>query len=169
MVKRLGERDLQTRFGAFREAIYYDGQRESIALVMGDVREAENVVCRLHSACIGAHVFNSIECTCREEMAAAQSAIQEAGKGVIIWLDQEGKGNGHLALIDSIPFKKEFGQAEAYVRAGYSRDARDYRAAAQILDDLGVRSIILLANDGTKADALRRESVAVNEIRNLLI
>ncbi len=166
MIRRLAERELKTKFGTFTEILYYDGQKESIAIVMGDVAEQENVLCRVHSHCIGAHVFNSIECTCREEMEAAQSIIQQAGRGVIIWLDQEGKGNGHLALIESIPFKKEHGQAKAYEMAGYSADAREYRAAAQILMNLSVRSIVLLANSESKADDLRSEGIVVTTVRS---
>jgi GTP cyclohydrolase II len=168
MIKRLGTRDLKTKFGTFTEVLYYDGQRESIAIVMGDVAGGEDVLCRVHSHCIGAHVFSSVECTCREEMESAQQMIQQAGRGVIIWLDQEGKGNGHLALIESIPFKKEHGQAKAYELAGYSADSRSYRPASQILNDLGVRSIILLANSESKADHLRAESVEVRSVRSVL-
>src|SRR5215469_16620000 len=109
MIKRLAERDLKTKFGVFREILYYDGQKESMAIVMGEIANGEDVLCRIHSHCVGAHVFNSIECDCREQMAAAQSMIEQDRRGVVIWLDQEGKGNGHLALIQSIPFKKEFG------------------------------------------------------------
>lgn len=168
MIKRLASRELKTKFGTFTEILYYDGQKESVAIVMGDVADQEDVLCRVHSHCIGAHVFNSIECTCREEMEAAQHLIQEAGRGVIIWLDQEGKGNGHLALIESIPFKKEHGQARAYEMAGYKADARDYRAAAQILKDLNVRSIVLLGAE-SKADKLQKESIIVSSIRVLMI
>ena len=167
MIKRLADRKLKTKFGTFTEVLYYDGQKESIALVMGDVEGGEDVLCRVHSHCIGAHVFNSIECTCREEMEAAQALIEREGRGVIIWLDQEGKGNGHLALIESIPFKKEFGQAEAYVKAGYQPDARSYRPAAQILAELKVKSIILLANNPEKAAELRKEAVAVSGTKQL--
>ena len=170
MIKRLAERDLKTKFGTFREVLYYDGQRESIAIVMGDVSGGEGVLCRLHSHCIGAHVFNSIECTCREEMEAAQAIIQDAGRGLIIWLDQEGKGNGHLALIQSIPFKKAGdSQAAAYVKAGFKADDRSYRAAAEILNDLQVQSIMLLANGAGKADDLRRESIKVSDTRILTV
>ena len=165
MIKRLASRELKTKFGTFTEVLYYDGQRESIAIVMGDVTNGEDVLCRVHSHCIGAHIFNSIECTCREEMEAAQRAIQEAGCGVIIWLDQEAKGNGHLALIESIPFKKEHGQAKAYEMAGYKGDARDYHAAAQILADLNVRSIVLLANSESKVEVLKSECVIVSALR----
>lgn len=169
MIKRLGSRELKTKFGTFTEILYYDGQKESIALVMGDVTNGENVLCRVHSHCIGAHVFNSIECTCREEMEAAQVAVQNEGRGVIVWLDQEGKGNGHLALIESIPFKKEFGQAKAYEMAGYKADGRSYTPAAQILADLKIRWIILLANSDSKAEELRKESVNVAGIRPVSI
>ena len=169
MIKRLAQRALRTKFGTFTEILFYDGQKEPIAIVMGDVAECENVLCRVHSHCIGAHIFNSVECTCREEMEAAQAMVALEGRGIIIWLDQEGKGNGHLALIQSIPFKEEFGQAEAYVRAGYKADARSYSAAAQILADLRVRSIVLLANSAEKADDLRKDSVVVSGTKSLSI
>jgi 3,4-dihydroxy 2-butanone 4-phosphate synthase/GTP cyclohydrolase II len=102
-------------------------------------------------------------------MEAAQAAIEKKERGVIIWLDQEGKGNGHLALIQSIPFKKEFGQAEAYMSAGYKADARDYSAAAQILADLEIESVVVLANDPSKADELRGAGVAVTSVAPLTI
>jgi 3,4-dihydroxy 2-butanone 4-phosphate synthase/GTP cyclohydrolase II len=162
MIKRLAERELRTKYGTFTEILYYDGKRESIAIVMGQVAGQSDVLCRVHSHCIGAHVFNSIECTCREEMESAQSMIEREGRGVIIWLDQEGKGNGHLALIESIPFKKEHGQAKAYEMAGYKADARDYRAAAEILSDLRITSIILLANSNSKAADLEKEGIVVS-------
>ncbi|PYS88131.1 MAG: GTP cyclohydrolase [Acidobacteria bacterium] len=168
MIKRLASRELKTKFGTFTEILYYDGQKESIALAMGDI-SGESVLCRMHSHCIGAHVFNSIECTCREEMEAAQKRIQMEGRGVIIWLDQEGKGNGHLALIESIPFKKEFGQAAAYVKAGYKQDARDYSAATQILSDLNIRSIVLLSNSASKAEVLATHGISVTSVRALPI
>lgn len=170
MIIRVAERELRTKFGTFSEILYYDGQKESIALVMGDVANGESVLCRVHSHCIGAHVFNSIECECREQMAAAQAAIQEEGRGIVVWLDQEGKGNGHLALMQSIPHKRAGNpQAEAYVKAGFRADDRDYRAAADILADLKVRSIILLANGADKSDELRRESITVSETKPLNI
>ena len=162
---RLATRELKTKFGTYKEFLYYDGQKESIALVMGDVKNGENVLCRIHSNCIGAHVFNSVECTCREEMEGSQKLIEREGTGVIIWLDQEGKGNGHLALIESIPYKKEFGQAEAYVKAGYSSDARNYRPAAGILKDLKVKSIVLLSSSSEKADNLRQGNINVTGVR----
>jgi GTP cyclohydrolase II len=166
MIRRLAERNLRTRFGTFLEILYYDGQRESIALVMGDLA-GEDVLCRIHSACIGGHVFNSVECECAHEMASAQAAIHEGGRGVIIYLEQEGKGNGHLALIESMKYKQEFGQSVAYEKAGFKADARNYQPAAEILTDLGVRSILLLSANKDKADELARHSVTVSGTRTL--
>lgn len=166
MIKLLATRDLRTKFGLFTEILYHDGQRESIALVMGDVEGEENVLCRIHSACIGGHVFNSVECECADEMAAAQSMIQAAGKGVIIYLDQEGKGNGHLALMKSTPFKKAgHSQADAYKMAGYEADARSFRPAAQILNQLNVRSVVLITDNQDKAADLRALSINVAATR----
>ncbi len=163
---RLADREIETKFGTFTEVLYYDGQAESIALVMGDVEGEENVLCRIHSACIGGHVFNSIECTCADEMAAAQAMIQSARKGVIIYLDQEGKGNGHLALMKSIPFKKSgHRQAEAYKMAGFEADARSFRPAAEILEELKVKSVVLITDNQDKAADLRAFLVNVAATR----
>lgn len=166
MAVRLADREIKTKFGTFNEILYYDGQRESSALVMGDVANGEDVLCRIHSACLGGHVFNSVECECAAEMAAAQAAIQKAGQGVIIYLDQEGKGNGHLALIKSIPFKKAgLSQSEAYVKAGFQPDARSYRPAAEILTELRVKSVVLLTNNHEKSEDLRRASITVSRTK----
>ncbi|HEX8267722.1 MAG TPA: hypothetical protein VF596_20145 [Pyrinomonadaceae bacterium] len=170
MIVRLAERELKTKFGTFREILYYDGQSESVALVMGDVESDENVFCRIHSSCISAHVFNSIECECREEMEISQSLIEQNGKGVIIWLDQEGKGNGHLALMKSIKFKKEgLSQSEAYKKVGFEADARSFRPAAEILADLKVKSVVLLTNNADKAEDLRRSSIIVSDTKKLMM
>lgn len=170
MNTKLAQRDLKTKFGTFTEVLYYDGQRESIALVMGDVAGAKDVLCRVHSSCICAHVFNSIECECREEMEISQFLIEQKGRGLIIWLYQEGKGNGHLALMESIKFKQVgFSQGEAYEKAGYEKDARSFRPAAQILADLGVKSVILLTNNPAKAEELRKESIPVSATMPMII
>lgn len=170
MIFRLTERELKTKFGDFWEILYYDGQRESIALVMGDVESREDVICRVHSACVSGHVFSSVECECQAEMEAAQSAIQKAGKGVIIYLEQEGKGNGHLALMASIPYKKAgMRQSEAYEQAGFEADARSFRPAAEILRNLNVKSIVLLTNNAGKAEDLRRWSISVSGTQDLKI
>jgi GTP cyclohydrolase II len=158
----LAQVDLYTQFGTWREYLFYDGQKEIIAIVMGEVEDAEALYCRLHSSCIHGHYFNSIECTCQAEMNKSQEMIQQAGKGIIILLDQEGKGNGHLALLNCIHFKRQgIKQADAYVAAGFQRDARRYQAAAQVIKSLEIKSIALLSSSASKIDALRDFGVEV--------
>jgi GTP cyclohydrolase II len=168
MVFRLAEGQLQTRFGTFTEILYYDGQKEIVALVMGEVAGKERVLCRVHSHCLSAHVFNSIQCDCREQMEMAQRRIQEAGQGVIIWLDQEGRNNGHLAILQSRKLKQEgISQTDAYVKLGYSADARNYIRAAEILGELQVASILLMTSNPEKVSQLRADGLIIDGMESL--
>jgi len=170
MVIRLAEGHLNTKFGTFLEILYYDGQQESIAIVMGDVWQRDNVLCRLHSHCVSAHLFNSIDCDCREQMELAQAMIEQQGAGVIIWLDQEGRGNGHLALLRSRALQAQgLSQTEAYVQLGYAADARQYASAAAILQDLGVKSVVLMTNSPHKIDSLQAAGIAIAGTRPLIL
>lgn len=165
MIVKLAEGTIKTLYGTFNEVLFYDGQKESIALIMGEVDQAEQVLCRVHSACLFGHAFNSIECDCRDQMAAAQAVIQKAGRGIIIWLDQEGKGNGHFALLKSIEHKRKgLAQADAYEAVGFKRDARDYRVAAEILQFLGVNSIVMITENPDKAEMLTKHGIQVERI-----
>ena len=168
MVIRIAEGTLDTRFGQYREYLYYNGQKETVALVMGQVRNETGVLCRVHSSCLAGHAFNSVECDCREQMEISQRLIQEAGRGVIIWLEQEGKANGHFALLKSKEFKSHgMPQAQAYEAVGFKSDARDFTPAAEILNDLGVLSISLLTDNAGKAETLRQCGVEVSGIRKV--
>ena len=170
MVIRLAEAPLHTRFGTFLEILYYDSQQESIAIVMGDVRQHDNVLCRLHSHCVSAHLFNSIDCDCREQMELAQAMIEQQGTGVIIWLDQEGRGNGHLALLRSRALQAQgLSQTEAYVQLGYAADARQYASAAAILQDLGVKSVVLMTNSPHKTGSLQVAGITIAGTRPLVL
>lgn len=168
MIVRIAEGTLRTKFGTYHQFLYYDGQKETIALVMGDVAEQEHVLCRVHSHCVHGHVFNSIECDCREQMEMSQRLIQGAGRGVIIWMDQEGKNNGHMALLLSRKLKDEgVTQSEAYIKLGYPADARSYVRAAEILRELGVRSITLLTNNPDKLSQLREDGLVITGTQGL--
>ncbi|MBP6826249.1 MAG: GTP cyclohydrolase [Saprospiraceae bacterium] len=170
MVVKIAEGNLKTRFGEFHEILFYDGQKESIALVMGVVAGEEDVLCRVHSSCIFGHVFNSIECDCREQMEVSQQLIQKAGKGIIIWLDQEGKGNGHFALLKSVEHKRlGLAQADAYEAVGFKKDARDYTRAAEMLNELGVRSIRMLTDNPDKVETLARHGIRVTGIQPVIL
>jgi len=168
MIERLAECDLNTHYGQFHEYLYYDGRKETIAMVLGELEGASEVLCRLHSSCLHGHAFNSLECSCREEMARSQELIQESGRGIIIWMDQEGKGNGHYALLKSIAYKRKgLTQAEAYEAAGFDKDARDFKAAAEILNDLGVVSVQLLTSNPAKVEFLERYKINVTGIKKI--
>lgn len=170
MVVRIAEGTLETLFGNFLEVLYYNGQKESVALCMGDISDGENVLCRVHSSCLSAHVFNSTQCDCREQFAAAQKEIQKVGRGIIIWLDQEGKGNGHYALLQSGKLKdKGVFQTDAYEAIGFQKDARDFTPAAEILADLGVKSIVMMTNNPDKVETLTRHGVNVTGTQALII
>ncbi|HRQ36872.1 MAG TPA: GTP cyclohydrolase [Chloroflexota bacterium] len=171
MIIRLAERILHTKFGVFNEILYYDGQKESIAIVMGDILNGTEVLCRVHSSCLSAHIFNSIECDCREQMEISQALIKEEGRGIVIWLDQEGRGNGHLALINADKTAKINGitQTQAYKLHGFLEDARNFTRAAEILQDLGVTSIVVLTNNPTKAEDLKATGINVVGIKQVVI
>ena len=162
MIVKLAEGNLKTKYGIFQEALYYDGQKEAIAFYMGDLKDGEEVLCRVHSSCIFGHYFNSIECDCQKQMDISQQLIQRAGKGIIILLDQEGKGNGHFALLNSVRFKRQgVQQADAYEAVGFQKEARNFSSAAKILKDLGVKSILMLTDNSKKIETLRQFGIEV--------
>lgn len=168
MIVKLTEGNLKTKFGLFQEILFYDGQKESIALMMGDLQDAEDILCRVHSSCIFGHYFNSIECDCQEQMDISQELIQRQGKGIIILLDQEGKGNGHFALLNSVKYKRQgVKQADAYEAVGFKKDARDFSSAAKILKNIGVKSIRMLTNNDKKIDTLKQHGIEVTGIQKI--
>jgi GTP cyclohydrolase II len=170
MVIKIAESTLKTKYGDYHESLFYDGQKETIALIMGDVSGEEGVLCRVHSSCIYGHNFNSIECDCREQMEISQQLIQKAGKGIIIWLDQEGKSNGHFALIQSKIHKKQgLSQAEAYEKVGFKKDARDFVKVAEILNEIGVASIIMLTDNAKKINTLTELGIQVVGTKAIVI
>lgn len=166
MVVKIAEGNLKTKYGEYHEILFYDGQKESFALVMGNIENEESILCRVHSSCIFGHHFNSIECDCREQMEISQQLIQREGKGIVIWLEQEGKGNGHYALLKSVVHKRQgTPQAEAYEAVGFQKDARDFRAAADILKELKVKSVRMLTNNEKKVDTLTQHGIHVVGIK----
>lgn len=170
MVVKIAEGTLKTKYGEYREILYYDGQKESVAMILGNVAGEEEVLCRVHSSCIFGHYFNSIECDCREQMEISQRLIQKEGKGIIILLDQEGKGNGHFALLKSVEHKRRgLSQADAYEAVGFKKDARDYRKVAEILNEIGVRSIRMLTNNPEKVETLTRHGINIVGIKSTVM
>lgn len=168
MIVKLATNDLRTRYGTFQEALYYDGQKESIALYRGELKGAEEVLVRVHSSCIFGHYFNSIECDCQEQLDGSQRMIEAADQGIIILLDQEGKGNGHFALLNSITYKRKGEkQADAYEAVGFEKDARNFAAAGKILNDLGVKSVVMLTGNPGKVATLEAQGIKVVGTREI--
>lgn len=170
MIILLAEGPLHTRFGEFTEYLFYDGQSESSAIVKGEISGKDEVLCRVHSHCTPAHVFNGIECDCREQMAMAQEKIEQVGNGIIIWLDQDGKGNGHMAELLTASLRAEgVAQTEAYAHLGFKRDARSFARAAEILKFFEVGSVALMSNSPEKASGLHECGVAISGMVNLTV
>ena len=151
--------------------LYQQGDHEIVALVYGEVRGKDNVFCRVHSSCLSAHVLNSVECDCREQMEISQQYIVANGCGLVIVLDQDGKGNGHgaLMLAARLASEESISQEEAYRRLGFEPDARDYTEAAEVLMALGVSSIELLTNSPDKEARLRKAGIAVTRARQVAL
>lgn len=164
MTTLLGQRELKTRFGTFIEQMF---ENDVIVLTKGEISGQEAVLCRIHSSCLSGHAFASVECECLAEMEYSQRKIEETGQGIIIWLEQEGRGNGHLAVMQSTELKKRgMSQTEAYKSLGYPVDARSFEPAAEVLRELGAKSIRLLSASAKKAEELGRLGVVVSRLED---
>ncbi|WP_458689894.1 bifunctional 3,4-dihydroxy-2-butanone-4-phosphate synthase/GTP cyclohydrolase II [Nocardia tengchongensis] len=164
-ISRVVETRLPTRFGDFRVYGYADEHTgaEHLALVLGDP-SGENALARVHSECLTGDAFGSLRCDCGEQLDAALEAVAAAGRGVVVYLrGQEGRGIGLLNKLRA--YELQDGGADtvdANVRLGLPIDARDYRAAARILADLGVNSVRLLSNNPAKQSGLQANGIAVH-------
>jgi 3,4-dihydroxy 2-butanone 4-phosphate synthase / GTP cyclohydrolase II len=157
---------LHTAYGAFRIIAYRDVPtgKEHAALVMGEVEGAEDVITRVHSECLTGDVFQSCRCDCGPQLQAALRAISAAGKGVLLYLRQEGRGIGLIEKIAAYELQEQgLDTAEANLELGHPVDARTYEAASDILRDIGVKSIQLLTNNPDKVSALNELGVEITK------
>jgi GTP cyclohydrolase II len=172
-VKKVAEASFPTRWGRFR--IYgfegefgTDGQaerskEEAIALVMGDIHSTPALV-RIHSQCLTGDVFASMRCDCRQQLELALSMIADAGAGILIYEQQEGRGIGLMAKIQAYELQdRGLDTIEANEKLGFDSDYRQYLLPAEMLKQLGVREVRLISNNPDKVAALENAGIAVVE------
>jgi GTP cyclohydrolase II len=179
-VRKLADADFPTRWGHFRilgfegvasnpepcnDAMPAPARRieTAIALVMGDIHSAPPVV-RIHSQCLTGDVFHSLRCDCRQQLELALATIAEAGAGILVYENQEGRGIGLMAKLQAYELQDQgLDTIEANVELGYKADCREYELPAHALLSLGLRAVRLITNNPEKVQALESFGIQVVE------
>jgi GTP cyclohydrolase II len=169
-VSRYAEADVPTEYGVVRTVVYRVGDTEPptehIALVVGDVASGDGpVLARVHSECWTGEVMRSRKCDCRDQLDGALRAVSAAGRGVIVYLRQEGRGIGLGNKVRAYALQQEgVDTVDANRILGFADDARRYDVAAAMLRDLGVRRVSLMTNNPGKVQGLVEGGIEVAEV-----
>ena len=172
LVHRLVETRLPTQFGDFQLILYEDMilKEHHLALIKGDIKGKKNVLVRVHSSCFTGDVLNSLKCDCGDQLKTALKTVQQKGKGVVLYMHQEGRGIGLMNKLHSYNLQdKGMDTVQANVKLGFPADLRDYGIGAQILSDLGLTSIELMSNNPRKIVGLEGYGLKITKRVPLVI